>query len=141
MKGLQSDPLRTFAPKLYDALVYSTVSGIDCVHPMNRRAPVFNLTLHSLLFLWLFFGCLELVEQLQLVPETGVEDQTGQDQDEDALSELASGLRSDVPLLLTGDNNREPTISVSLTRVNQFTYPNPPPPSLPLYQQCSVYRI
>ena len=122
MKGLLSDPLRPFAPKLFDAIVYSTVSGIDCAHPMNRRAPVFNLTLHCLLSLWLFFGCLELVEQLQLVPETGVEDQTGQDQDEDALSELASGLRSDVPLLLAGDKNPEPTISVSLTRVNQFTH-------------------
>ena len=108
---------------------------------MNRRAPGFNVTLHCLLSLWLFFGCLELVEQLQVIPETGVEDQTGQDQDEDALSDLASGLRSDVPLLLAGDNNPEASISVSLIRVDQPTRQNPPPPSLPLYQQFSVYRI
>ena len=113
---------------------------------LNRRVRVFNLTLQCLLSLWLFFGCLELVEQLQLVPETGVEDQTGQDQDEEALSQLASGLKPCVPILLAGDNpsvilgSSEPTVSVWFATFDPFTRQNPPP-SLPLYQQISVYRI
>ena len=113
---------------------------------LNPRARVFVLILRCLLSLWLFFGCLELVEQLQFVPETGVEDQTGQDQDEEVLSQLASGLKSDVPSLFARDNSAvviaisEPTLSVSFTTFDQFTRQNPPP-SLPLYQQFSVYRI
>ena len=89
---------------------------------------------------------MELVEQLQFLPETGVEDQTGQDQDEEALSQLASGLKSDVLILLAGDNPSviiaisEPTISVSFAAFDQFTRQDPPP-TLPLYQQFSVYRI
>ena len=42
---------------------------------LNRQAPLFSMTIRCLLSLWLFFGCLELVETLQLIPEAGVEDQ------------------------------------------------------------------
>ena len=116
------------------------------IHPTSFRLVYLPWTIRCLFSLWLLFGCLELVETLQLVPETGVEDQAGQDPDEDALTALESGLKSDVPLL--GDNNSsvisaiaESTVSASFVRFDQFTHQSLPPPSLPLYQQFSVYRI
>src|SRR5262245_8233678 len=93
---------------------------------LNRQARVLNVTIRCLFSLWLFLGCIELLEQLQLVPETGVENQTGLDPDEDALVALESGLKSDV--LLAGDHNSsvivasvEPTLSVSFATFDPFT--------------------
>ena len=112
---------------------------------LNRRTRIFILTLRCLLSLWLFFGALELAEELQLVTESA-EDHQGQDLDEEALSQLASGLKSDVPSLLTPDNPAvsitisEPTTSLSFATFQQFNRLNPPS-SLPLYQRFSVYRI
>jgi len=118
----------------------------DWTMVLNRQAPLFSVTIRCLLSLWLFFGCLELVETLQLIPEAGVEDQAGLDPDEDALAALESGLKSDV--LLAGDNLPsvstaivQPTFSVSFAGFDPFTHQSLPPPSLPLYQQFSVYRI
>jgi len=115
---------------------------------MNRRTPVFGLTLWCLLSLWIFFGCLELAEQLHVVPETAAEDQERQDLDEEALSQLASGLKSDVPSLgapgyasVTAEV-AEPAFSISLDTVHQLKRRMlHGPPSLPLHQQLSVYRI
>jgi len=115
---------------------------------LNRRAPVFGLALWCLLSLWIFFGCLELAEQLHFVSEIVAEDQEHQDQDDAALSQLASGLKSDVPSLgapccvsLFGQV-AEPAFSISLNTIHQLQrlmlYG---PSSLPLYQQLSVYRI
>ena len=112
---------------------------------LDRRARAFNLTIRCLFALWLFFGSLELLETLQLVPETGIEDQRGQDPDEDALAELESGLKSKMPR--ADDNSSvilaivEPPLSVSFATFDPLTHQTLSPPSLPLYQQFSVYRI
>jgi hypothetical protein len=115
---------------------------------MNRRAPVFGLTLRCLLLLWMFFGGLELAERLHIVPETVADDQECQDLDEEVLSQLASGLKSDVPSIgAPGDTLvliavTDPTFSLSSTTVHQLRrLMIHDPPSLPLYQQLSVYRI
>ena len=115
---------------------------------MDRSTPVFGLTLRCLFLVWMFFGCLELAEQLQVVPETAAEDQEGQDLDEEALSQLASGLKSDVPTPRTPCDASvniavaSPTIPISFTTVLQLEQlTRHDPPSLPLYQQLSVYRI
>lgn len=96
----------------------------------------------------MFFSCLELAEQFQVVPETAAEDQERQDVDEEALSQLASGLKSGVPTLRTPCDASviiavaEPTVSISFPTVHQLEQlTRHDPPSLPLYQQLSVYRI
>ena len=115
---------------------------------MNRRTLVFGLTLRCLLSVWLGFGCLELAEQFNLVPEASAEDQAEQDLDRDALSQLASGLKPDVPSLGVRDCVSVPSavtesiFAISLNTIHQL---KPlllhDPPSLPLHQQLSVYRI
>jgi len=115
---------------------------------MNRRRPVFGLTLWCLLSLWMCFGWLELAEQIQVVPETVAEDQERQDLDEEALSQLASGLKPDMPSLgapsyasATAEVT-ELACSLSLDTVHRLKWlMRHDPPSLPLYQQISVYRI
>ena len=67
--------------------------------PMHRRTAVLCLTTWCLLASWLCFGGLELLEQVNLIPEVAAEDQEGQDLDEAALSQLASGLKPEVPSL------------------------------------------
>ena len=115
---------------------------------MNRRTPVFGLTLWCLLSLWIFFGCLELAEQLHVIPETAAEDQARQDLAEEAMSQLASGLKSNVPSLgargytFVTAEVAEPAFSISVDTVHQLKgLIRHRPPSLPLYQQFSVYRI
>jgi hypothetical protein len=115
---------------------------------VNRRTPAFSLALWCLLSLWIFFGCLELAEQLHFVSEIVAEDQEHQDQDEEALFQLASGLKSNVPSLgapccvsLSGEVS-EPAFSISLNTVHQLQrLMLHGPSSLPLYQRLSVYRI
>ena len=115
---------------------------------MNRRVSVVGLTIWCLLSLWLYFGSLELLEQVNLIPETAVEDQDGQDLDEAALWQLASGLKSNVPshdvpcgaplakevveqaVWLSVD----PVLQLGGLMMHKF-------PSLRLHQQLSVYRI
>ncbi|HXX76036.1 MAG TPA: hypothetical protein VEI50_12980 [Nitrospiraceae bacterium] len=114
----------------------------------DRSRPIFGLTIWCLLVLWLFFGGLELAEQLHFVPDTVAEDQEDQDLDEDALSQLASGLKSDVASLGAPDNAAviiavaDPTVTIAFPTVHQLERLMwHGPPSLPLYQQLSVYRI
>jgi hypothetical protein len=114
----------------------------------NRRTLLFGLTLWCLISVWLGFGCLELAEQLHAVPETAAEDQEGQDFDEEALAQLASGLKSDVPRLGASGYAPvivavvEPAFSISLNTAHQLKRRLVHgPPSLPLHQQLSVYRI
>ena len=116
--------------------------------PIHRRTVVLCLTIWCLLASWFCFGGLELLEQVNLIPETAAEDQDGQDLDEAALSQLASGLKSEVPSLdaacgtpLAKDGS-EPAVGLSLRTVHQLgrlmvhRFP-----SLRLHQQLSVYRI
>ncbi len=115
---------------------------------MNRRTLVFGLTLRCLLSVWLGFGCVELAEQFNLVPEASAEGQAEQDLDRDALSQLASGLKPEVSSLevrgcvSVPSTVTESTCAMSLNTIHQLK----PlllhgPPSLPLHQQLSVYRI
>ncbi len=115
---------------------------------MTRSRPAVGLTIWCLLLLWLFFGGLELAEHLDLVPEAVAEDQEHQDLDEEALSQLASGLKSDVPSLGAPDNASvliavtEPTVTITFTTVHQLErLTRHGSPSLPLHQQLSIYRI
>src|SRR5215813_8207854 len=104
---------------------------------LNRQAALFNVTIRCLLSLWLFLGCVVMLEQLQIAPETGVENQTGLDPDEAVLSELVSEFKSGV--LLAGDHSSvmmasgEPTLSVSFATFDPFTRQSLDPPSLRLY--------
>ena len=115
---------------------------------MNRRESIFHLPVWSLLFVWLFFGCVELTEQFYPVQETTVEDQAEQDLDQEALSQLASGLKPDVPsldapgcALCTAEVTESPfRLSASPLHQREQRWGHGPPP-LRLHQQLSVYRI
>lgn len=116
--------------------------------PLHRRTPVLCLTIWCLLASWLCFGGLELLEQVNLIPEIAAEDQDGQDLDEAALSQLASGLKSEVPGLdgacgtPLAREGTEPAVCLSLHTVHQFDrLMVHSPSSLRLHQQLSVYRI
>src|SRR5215470_4640221 len=115
---------------------------------MNRRTGLFSFTLWSLLSLWMFFGCLELAEQVHLFPEIAAEDQDGQDLDAAVLSQLASGLKPDVPSLAAprGAGIAEAiTEPIWVLSVNAGHQRRPlmlhHPPSRPLHQQLCVYRM
>jgi len=95
---------------------------------LHRRTAVLCLTIWCLLASWLCFGGLELLEQVNLIPEVAAEDQEGKDLDEAALSQLVSGLKSDVPSL-------DAPYHIPLAKMVHS------PPSLRLQQQLSVYRI
>ena len=116
--------------------------------PMHRRTPVLCLTIWCLLVSWLCFGGLELLEQVNLIQETAAEDEDGQDLDEAALSQLASGLKSDVPSLHApyntplGKEGAEPAVWLSLHTVDHLDrLMVHRSPSLRLHRQLSVYRI
>jgi hypothetical protein len=116
---------------------------------MDRSTPAVKVILRCLLLLWMFFGGLELAEQLHVVPESVAEDQEGQDLDEEALSQLASGLKSDVPSLSApGDASVIIAVAEATSSISSFTTARQleqltqhDPPALPLYQQLCVYRI
>ena|SRR5262249_20115907 len=115
---------------------------------LNRPAPVFVLTLWCLLSAWIFFGFLELAEQFHFVPEIAAEDQERQDLDEEALSQLASGLKPDTPSLVAPDcvsvtaEISQPICSISSSTVHHLErLMLHGPPSLRLHQQLSVYRV
>ncbi|TMQ29708.1 MAG: hypothetical protein E6K65_08115 [Nitrospirae bacterium] len=88
---------------------------------LHRRTAILSLTIWCLLISWLCFGVLELLEQVNLMPEVA-------DLDEAALLQLASGLKSDVPSL-------DAPYNIPLAKMVHS------PPSLRLHQQLSVYRI
>ena len=115
---------------------------------MDRSKPIFGFTLRFLLMLWMFFGGLELAEQLHFVAETVAEDQEHQDLDADALSQLASGIKSKVPSLGAPEHGSviitvtKPAVTLAFTTLHQLErLTRYDPPSLPLHQQLSVYRI
>ena len=115
---------------------------------MNRRTVVMSLTIWCLFASWLCFSGLELLEQVNLIPETGAEDQDGQDLDEAALVQLASGLKPVVLSLdtpcgtLLAKQTTEPAVRLSLHTVHHIGKSMvPSSPSLRLHQQLSVYRI
>ena len=99
------------------------------------------VTCWGLLLAWLFFGSLALAEQLNLMMETSA-------QDEQALSELASGLKPDVLTVegrlggaVTVAASTGPSLLVTAT-VDQVPWMTVPDlPALRLHQRVSVYRI
>jgi hypothetical protein len=112
---------------------------------LNRQWAVFQATTWCLFAVWLLFGGVELAEQAQLTVEWAGEDQEASDQDEAALTQLASGVRS------TGQIDLLPCGLVH-TASHEFVdcsedgsrRPEPlvhGPPSLPLHQYISTYRI
>ncbi len=115
---------------------------------MNRSTSFFGRTLWCLVSLWIFFGCLELIEESHFIPAIAEDTQKGQDLDEAALAQLASGLKSDLSSLGTlrfisaSTAVLRPAVSISVNTVYPFTRRvQKDPSSLPLYQQLSVYRI
>jgi hypothetical protein len=107
----------------------------------SRRTAVLSLPIWCLLFSWVCFGGLDLLEQINLMPELD-------DQDEEALSQLASGLKSEVSSHdVTYDTSlaeavTEPVVRMSVQPVQQYVrLIAHSPPSLRLHQQLSVYRI
>ena len=111
--------------------------------PLHRRTAVLSLPIWCLLFSWLCFGGLELLEQVNLMPEV-------EDLDEVALLQVASGLRSKSEIASRADTHgtplakvaTEPAVGISLQAFHQFVRLSVhSPPSLLLHQQISVYRI
>src|SRR5262245_25345500 len=115
---------------------------------MIPRTPLFSSILWGLFSLWMFFGCLELAEQLHIVSEAAAEDQEHQHVAADALVQLASGLKSDVASL------EAPCCTSGAAEIAESAYSSsvnivPPleqpllygPPSLRRHQQLAVYRI
>jgi hypothetical protein len=116
--------------------------------PVLRRTSVLSLVIGCLLFSWLCYGCLEFLEQVNVIPETAAEDQSDQDLDEAVLCQLASGLKSDVLSLddLWGTSSikerSEPAGWLSVHTVHPLdTVIVQSPPSLRLHQQLRLYRI
>ncbi|MGC4095699.1 MAG: hypothetical protein QM706_01170 [Nitrospira sp.] len=115
---------------------------------LTRSTSLFGFTLWSLLATWMFFGCLELIEESQIIPAITEEAQEGEDYDAEALAQLASGLKSDLFDVGTLSSIQILSVLVQPT-VTLSTSPARPcvqlvrhgPASLPLYQQLSVYRI
>ena len=108
---------------------------------LPRRTAVLSLPIWCLLFSWVCFGGLDLLEQVNLMPEV-------EDQDEVALFQLASGLKSEVSSHdVTYDTSlaeavTEPVVGMSVHRNPEFIrFIAHSPPSLRLHQQLSVYRI
>jgi hypothetical protein len=115
---------------------------------MNRRTSVFRCTLWSLLSLWAFFGCLELIEESHIFPAAVEDAQEGEDFDEEALAQLASGLKSDLSGLEPLNSTSAPSVVVQPAGTPSerpihlcARFGRHGPFSLPLYQQLSVYRI
>lgn len=107
-----------------------------------------GLTVWCLLSLWLIFGGLELAEQFHVVPELATDEQERQDLDAEALVQLASGLKSDMPgggapcPASVDSAVAEPALPLSSNPVHQLArLVQPAPPSLPLHQHLSVYRL
>lgn len=92
----------------------------------------------GLFSVWLFFGSLALAEQVNLTVETSA-------QDEQALSQLAAGLKTDVPHCEDCSNG---FMCAEITAPAAFVSPHQVTrglvravPALRLHQRVSVYRI
>jgi hypothetical protein len=112
---------------------------------MIRRGPLFLLIGWCLLSVWLVYGGLELAEELTLLVKV---QNSGRDLDMEALVQLASGLKPDVPTLESppGSPNLTPagepsryTLSCQICR-KEGRQPQASG-SRRLHQYLSVYRI
>jgi hypothetical protein len=111
---------------------------------LRQDPPYFRLLICGLISLWTFFGCLEFAESLEVLTEV-VSD--GQDLDEQALLQLTIGLKPDLPSdgsiggssAVVGLPIARHLESPVNTLPRQLSFRSPP--SRPLYQQLSVYRI
>ena len=106
----------------------------------QHRLPLAFVT-RSLVAIWLFLGCVAFTDQLQLTQETGT-------QDEQALLQLASSLKPDLPHLDALSDSVIITVSGSLSTGSPEGSPNQAThrvfqaiPILRLHQLVSVYRI
>jgi hypothetical protein len=111
----------------------------------RRDESYFGHLICGLISLWMFFACLEFAESLDVLTEV-VSD--GQDLDEQALLQLTFGLKPDVLNDGTiGGNSASVDVPIALhAGLPVGTRPRRPPsfrspPTRPLYQQLSVYRI
>lgn len=111
---------------------------------INPHHRAFCFALWCLLLFWTFFGALVLAEEFNVITETAAPDQPEQDLDKEALSLLASGLK----LTLQGAPPPSPFSAIVSESVlsafiaSEFTpLQLHHPPSRPLYQRLSVYRI
>ena len=107
----------------------------------DRRTGLVLVTSTSLLAAWLFFGCLALADQINLTPETSA-------QDEHALVQLASGLKTDVPsvegwlssaVIATTNTSRSLFFTDAVHQIDRTTVQDLP--ALRLHQRISIYRI
>ena len=99
---------------------------------LNPRAHAFCIPLWCLLLLWMFFDALVMAEELQVITETAAEDQ------EDRLKSIVLSLQ--IPSFAFSATVSEPLLSVFIAPA--FTpLELHDPPSRPLYQRLSVYRI
>ena len=112
---------------------------------MNRRGSVFLLVAWCLLSAWLLYGGLELAEELKLVVKN---QPSAHDLDMEALLQLASGLKPDVPTIENRSVvSRTPEAVESSPLIPTHTifrddnHTVPDLPSLRLHQFLSVYRI
>jgi hypothetical protein len=115
----------------------------------NRRRPTYLMTVWSLLSLWLLFGGLELAEATHCIQEN-LSDDGAENEDLEALAQLASGLKSELPAVIDpsflsiATNTFDPSTSgagiVFMPHRLQWLSVHGPP-TLSLHQQISVYRI
>ena len=107
---------------------------------MNCRSLFFTRIIWSLLSLWLFFGSVAFIEQINSLLDTS-------DQDEQALSQLAVSLKPDLPTLqkqLTSSGTATVMVAASLTIATGLSQSiSIPAQNLALrpHQRVSVYRI
>ncbi len=107
---------------------------------MNCGRLFFTRIIWSLLSIWLFFGTVAFVEQINSLLDTS-------DQDEQALSQLVFTLKPDVPSLqnqLTGSGTATVMVAPSLTLATDLSQSvSIPAQNLALrpHQRVSVYRI
>ena len=107
----------------------------------DRRTLLVLLTSTGLLAAWLFLGCLALADQINLTPETST-------QDEQALAQLASGLKPDVlsaegwfssVVIATTSTSLPLVFSAAVHRIDYTAVHDLP--ALRLHQRISIYRI
>jgi hypothetical protein len=110
------------------------------MHRSQRRVQF--LISWGLVFIWLSLSGAALLEQLTTMPDTTA-------QDEQALVNLASGIKPGTPslddcapLVHVGVAVASFGLSLRTSSSHHTTVLSPPPPSpLPLYQLFSVYRV
>lgn len=108
----------------------------------NQHQMGLILVTRGLIAVWLFLGCLALTDQMQLTQETS-------SQDEEALLQLASCLKPDVPQLecaLSNSGISDASVSSSLFTTEEDASQETRSivqvvPTLRLHQLVSVYRI